>query len=220
MPGKIRLIKLTWIESIFHFIALPETECDKTGTHLRLDNSNYFYDLAPHLWSPRHAGSDLFPFQSFEVLLVFDLSLASLHIGFFPCFLAALTNHCLRSARGKCAVSKALVTSSSTSTCKYLSSQPRWDAPSLLLSLRMVCLVGSICARIATQQGPVTAVDIYKDCIPVSFQQNGIAASHFYPRNRNECCHVIELTLLRPLGNRFLTFPKLIYIYILYAYAM
>lgn len=25
--------------------------------------------------------------------------------------------------------------------------------------------------------------------------------------------HVIELTLLRPLGNRFLTFPKLIYIY-------
>lgn len=135
---------------------------------------------------------------------------------FFPCFLAALTNHCLRSARGKCAVSKALVISSSTSTCKYLSSQPRWDAPSLLRSLWMVCLVGSICARIATQQGPVTAGDIYKDCIPLSFQQNGIAASHFYPRNRNECCHVIELTLLRLLGNRFLTFPKLIYIYFMH----
>lgn len=133
---------------------------------------------------------------------------------FFPCFLGALTNHCLCSARGKSAVSKALMISSSTSTCKYLSSLPLWDAPSLLLSLRMVCLVGSICARIATQQGPVSAVDIYKDCIPVSFQQNGIAASHFYPRNRNmNALHVIELTLLRPLGNRFLTFPKLIYIY-------
>lgn len=39
------------------------------------------------IWLPifevlSHAGSDLFHFQSFEVPLVFDLSLANLHIGF------------------------------------------------------------------------------------------------------------------------------------------
>lgn len=81
LHGKLCIIKWTWIENIFNFTALPETECDKTGT-LRLDCSNNFYDLVPHLWSPPRALSDLFRFQSFEAPRVFDLPLAILHVGF------------------------------------------------------------------------------------------------------------------------------------------
>lgn len=167
--GKICIIKLTWIKSIFHFTALPETKCDKTGTHLRLDNSNYFYDLPPHLWSPHHARSDLFHFQGFEVPRVFDLSLANLHIGFsMPPSCAHKILSMLR--KGKICCFKGF-----GHFLLYINLQVSFilatmRRPPCLPSLWMVCLVGSICSGIATQQGPVTAVDIYKDRILLSFQ--------------------------------------------------
>lgn len=121
--GKICIIKLTWIESIFHFTALPETECDKTGTLLRQT-----WQLKLFLWSgfPSLKSSVMLDPTCFTSrALRFRWSLISrwpTSILVFPCFLAAVTNHCLCSEREKSAVSKALVISSSTSTCKYLSS--------------------------------------------------------------------------------------------------
>lgn len=56
---------------------------------------------------------------SFHLSLIFHWPSSML---VFPYLLAALTNYCLCSEKRKSAVSKALVTSSSTSTCKYLSS--------------------------------------------------------------------------------------------------
>lgn len=95
----------------------------------------------------------------------------------FPRLLAALTNHCLYSEKGKSALSKALVTSSSTSTCKYLE--------------------GSIWAKTATQHGPSTAVHIYREYIPLSVQQNDISTSQFYLWTKDVVLvDVLELTLL------------------------
>lgn len=104
----------------------------------------------------------------------------------FPRLLAALTNHCLCSEKGKSALSKALVTSSSTSTCKYLE--------------------GSIWAKTATQHGPSTAVHIYREYTTLSIQQNDISTSHFYPWTKNVVLvHVLELTLLGTDCLHFLT---------------
>lgn len=85
----------------------------------------------------------------------------------FPCLLTALTNHWLCSEKGKSALSKALTTSSYTSTCKYLE--------------------GSIWAKTATQHGPSTAVHMYREDTPLSFQQNDISASRFYPEPKTQC---------------------------------
>lgn len=104
----------------------------------------------------------------------------------FPRLLAALTNHCLCSEKGKSALSKALATSSYTSTCKYLE--------------------GSIWAKTATQHGPSIAVHIYREDTPLSFQQNDISTSHFYPWTKNVVLvRVLELTLLGTECSHFLT---------------
>lgn len=104
----------------------------------------------------------------------------------FPCLLTALANHWLYSEKGKSALSKALTTSSYMSTCKYLE--------------------GSIWVKTATQHGPSTAVHMHREDTPLSFQQNDISASRFYPWTKNVVlvC-VLELTLLGTDRLHFLT---------------
>lgn len=185
--GKLCIIKWTCIENISNFTAPPETECDKTGT-LRLDCSNSFYDLVPHLWSPPHAVSDLFCFQRFEAPLVFDLSLAILHVGF--------------STPSRCP-HKPL---SMLRKGKNLLFQRLWWLP-LIRQPVSIWRVPSGLRLPATQHGPSTAVHIYREDTPLSFQQNDISTSHYYPWTKNVVLGlVVELTLL---GTDCLHFPTL-----------
>lgn len=175
--GKLCIVKWTCIENISNFTALPETECDKTGT-LRLDCSNNFYDLVPHLWSPPHAVSDLFRFQSFEAPLVFDLSLAILHVGF--------------STPSRCPHKPLSVLRKG----KNLLFQRLWWLP-LIRQPVSIWRVPSGLRLPATQHGPSTAVHIYREDTPLPFQQNDISTSHYYPWTKNVVLgHVVELTLL------------------------
>lgn len=104
----------------------------------------------------------------------------------FPCLLAALTNHCLCSAKGKSALSKALVTSSSTSTWKYLG--------------------GSIWAETTTQHGPSTAGHNYRDTRLYHFNRMISLPPTFTPGPKSSAGAPVRANAS---GDRLLAFPNL-----------
>lgn len=115
---------------------------------------------------------------------------------FFPCLLAALTNHGLCSETGKSAVSKALLISSYTSTCKHLSSSPVWELPPPL-SFWMVWWVPSV-LRLPPSKGRSQLFTFTKNVFFYHSNRTRSLPYTFIPETKKVMpVYVIELTLLR-----------------------